>query len=117
MANLRKILLFYTHISQILKKNLLTPMRCMTFTRYDLQAGGHFIKTIFNFFSYILAYYGTGTNLRYIPVVIPKSARPNNLRNQLPYIVTFFSSPLRKNYESMQYCSLAHCNLFVSGVP
>jgi hypothetical protein len=33
-----------------------TPMYCMTFTRYDLCAGGHLIKTIFNIFSRIIAY-------------------------------------------------------------
>jgi hypothetical protein len=46
----------------------------MTFTRYDLHAGGHLIKKIFNIVPHILAY--SSNNLRYIPVVIPKSAHP-----------------------------------------
>jgi hypothetical protein len=41
---------FYTHIHHIVNINFLTSMYCMTFTRYDLRAGGHLIKTIFNIF-------------------------------------------------------------------
>jgi hypothetical protein len=47
----------------------------MTPTRYDLRAWGRLIKTILKNFPNIYTY--LGTNLRYIPVVISKSAHPN----------------------------------------
>jgi hypothetical protein len=49
-------------------------MYCMTPTCYDLRAWGRLIKTIFKNFPNIYTY--LGTNLRYIPVVISKSAHP-----------------------------------------
>jgi hypothetical protein len=42
---------------------------------HDLRANGHLLKTIFNIFPRIHAYFGT--YLRYIPVRIQESAHPN----------------------------------------
>jgi hypothetical protein len=49
-------------------------MYCMTPTRYDLRAWGRWIKTILKNFPNIYTY--LATNLRYITVVISKSAHP-----------------------------------------
>jgi hypothetical protein len=83
-------------------------MYCMAPTRYDLRTWGRLIKTIFKNFPDI--YTHVGTNLHYIPIVISKSAHPNDyrpeLRNPSLHVAHTWRDPTAL---SEKYFEICHC--------